>query len=268
MKVICVDEEKDTLFKTMTLLKGIPEISAVVGFFSGKAALQYLKNGEKADITLVDTDISAAGGLDLVKTLRTKYPDISIIITSENNDYAVEAFSMHVSGYILKPLNKRVLSKEIAFCVTQRDERIDNRRGGINVRTFGNFDISVDGVTVSFTRSKAKELLAYLVDRQGGSVTRREAFSILWEDREYDRSMQKQLDVVIRDLRSTLREYNIEEIFELQRGNMKIDPDAFDCDLYRFFKGDVDAINSFRGEYMSAYSWASITESYMDGLGK
>ena len=159
MKVICVDEEKDTLFKTMTLLKGIPEISAVVGFFSGKAALQYLKNGEKADITLVDTDISAAGGLDLVKTLRTKYPDISIIITSENNDYAVEAFSMHVSGYILKPLNKRVLSKEIAFCVTQRDERIDNRRGGINVRTFGNFDISVDGVTVSFTRSKAKELL-------------------------------------------------------------------------------------------------------------
>jgi DNA-binding SARP family transcriptional activator len=133
----------------------------------------------------------------------------------------------------------------------------------IVVRTFGNFDVFVDDKLVSFRMSRCKELLAYLVDRQGSSVTRAQAFSILWEDRVYDRGMQKQLDVVIRRLRDTLEEYGIEEIFEMERGTLRICPDKFTCDAYQFFKGDPDAINAYRGEYMSAYSWASMTESYM-----
>ena len=30
------------------------------------------------------------------------------------------------------------------------------------------------------------------------------------------------------------------------------------------FQGDADAVSAYRGEYMSSYSWASITESFMD----
>ena len=47
------------------------------------------------------------------------------------------------------------------------------------VQTFGNFDLKVDGKTVLFGRSKAKELLAYLVDRQGSSITRAEVATIM-----------------------------------------------------------------------------------------
>jgi len=81
------------------------------------------------------------------------------------------------------------------------------------VHTFGEFDLKVDGETVDFPRTKARELLAYLIDRQGYSVSRANVFAVLFEDKQYDRSMQKQLDVIIRSLRETLRKFDVEDIF-------------------------------------------------------
>ena len=91
---------------------------------------------------------------------------------------------------------------------------------------------------------------------------------MLWEEGQYDRPMQKQLDVMIRSLRATLREAGIDEIMEMRNGTLRIRPELLDCDLYRFFEGDIEAVNAYRGEYMSAYSWASLTEAYMDRINK
>lgn len=71
----------------------------------------------------------------------------------------------------------------------------------------------IGGETVDFPRAKARELLAYLIDRQGYSVSRANVFAVLFEDKQYDRSMQKQLDVIIRSLRETLRKFDVEDIF-------------------------------------------------------
>ena len=161
----------------------------------------------------------------------------------------------------MKPINREKLSAEVEYALSGRHAR---RFSHIQVQTFGNFDVFVDGKAVAFNRSKSKELLAYLVDRKGSSVSRTEAFAVLWEDNAYDRSMQKQLDVVIRSLRGTLQENGIGEILEMKSGNMRIIPELLDCDLYRFFSGDAEAINEYRGEYMSSYSWASLTEANVD----
>ena len=75
--------------------------------------------------------------------------------------------------------------------------------------------------------------------------------------------MQKQLDVIIRSLRDTLEEYGIAAILEMKKGVLRIRPELISCDAWRFFSGDMDAINAYRGEYMSAYSWGAETESFM-----
>ena len=64
----------------------------------------------------------------------------------------------------------------------------------------------------------------------------------------------------IRSLRETLAAYHIDYIFEMSRGTLRVVPGSFDCDAYRYFQGDPEAVGLYRGEYMSAYSWASITE--------
>ena len=121
----------------------------------------------------------------------------------------------------------------------------------------------MDDRPVSFKLAKAKEILAYLVDKQGSGVTRTELFAAVWEDSLYDRKMQKQLDVYIRSLRETLQEYGISEIMEMEKGVLRVKPETFICDAYLFYSGDSDVINAYRGEYMSSYSWASMTEAIL-----
>ena len=137
------------------------------------------------------------------------------------------------------------------------------RSSRICVRTFGHFEILLDGRALDFRRSKSKELLAYLVDRRGAGVTRHDAFATLWEDHQYDISMQKQLDVVIRSLRDTLQAYGIGSLFELKSRNLRVLPDMMDCDLYRFLDGDEKTVNAYCGEYMSQYTWARDTEAHL-----
>ena len=161
---------------------------------------------------------------------------------------------------MLKPINKESLFTEIEYA-TKKTKVIKSH---IFVQTFGNFDIFVDNKLVSFSRGKAKEVLAYLVDKQGSSVSRAEIFATIYEEGMYDRQQQKMLDVIIRSLKTTLEENNISEIIEMKKGLLRVCPEKFDCDIYKLLNGDIDAINSYKGEYMSIYSWATITESFID----
>ena len=43
-----------------------------------------------------------------------------------------------------------------------------------------------------------------------------------------------------------------------------IDKSQVDCDFYKFMDGDVRAINSYTGQYLSEYSWAEFTTGYLD----
>ena len=116
---------------------------------------------------------------------------------------------------------------------------------------------------MQFKRSKSKELLAYLIDRRGMSVSRKEIAAVLFEDVPYDRSRQKYLDAIIRSLRDSLREYGIAEILQMENKGLRIVPEKISCDMYRFYKGDTEVIQAFRGEYLASYAWPNFIEADM-----
>lgn len=263
MKIICVDDEQLVLGLTVSLCRELPQITAVEGFTKAGDALSYLEE-DTADIAILDINMPDMDGITLAAKIKEMHPDTAILFLTGYAQYAVDAFQIHASGYLLKPVSRERLAAEVAYALSGR--RQQKPPVHIEAQTFGEFDLLVDGRPVAFPRARAKELLAYLVDRRGGSITRANAFAVLWGDILYDRPMQKQLDVVIRSLRTTLKEYGIDEIFEMQSGMMRICPEKLDCDLYRFLDGDIDAVNAYRGEYMSSYSWASVTEAYADRI--
>ena len=262
MTAICVDDEPLVLQLTLSLFRDLPGFQEVEGFAGPLEALDWLEN-HTPDIALLDIDMPGMNGLELARRIRDMHPDTAIIFLTGYSEYALDAFQLHASGYLMKPINREKLASEVEYALSGR-----NRVKASNVfaKTFGNFDLLVDGRPLVFKRSKSKELLAYLVDRHGGNVSRPEAFAVLWEDTFYDRAMQKQMDVVIRSLRSTLEEAGIGEIFEIQSGWMRILPERMDSDLFRFLDGNRETIQEYRGEYMSAYSWASQTEAYLDRI--
>lgn len=257
MKIICVDDEELVLNLVVNKCNELEEVSEVEGFSNPLNAIKYLKSSE-ADIAILDIDMPEMNGISLAIRLKEINPDISIIFLTGYSHYAVEAFKIHAQGYLLKPINKEQLKNEISYAVSKK---APSKYPHILARTFGDFDLLIDGTPVSFERLKSKELLAFLVDKSGAGVTRAVAFAALYEDALYDRKMQKQFDVIIRSLKKTLKDNGVGDILEIKSGEMRINPDKLDSDLYHLIEGDARAINEYRGEYMSSYYWASITEA-------
>ena len=133
------------------------------------------------------------------------------------------------------------------------------KRRRLRVQTFGNFGVFRDGVPVRFRRSRTMELFAYLIDRRGAGCTMGELISVLWEGRPDTSGVRSQLRSLIADLRATLEELGEEAVVVKQRNLIAVDPERVDCDYYRFLAGDRAAVNAFRGEYMTNYSWAEPT---------
>ena len=259
MRAICVDDERALMERTVSLLRELPGMEEVAGFTRPREALEWATE-HPVELALLDVEMPGMTGIELAAVLKQRQPDAAVIFLTAYPKYAVDAFAVRASGYLLKPVTPEALAADVAHALSGRRKPLE---GHVVIRTFGAFDVLADGRMVEFKRAKSKEILAFLVDRQGGTATRAEVFAALWEDRAYDRDMQKHLDNCVRALRNTLREYGIEEILETTRGTLRVNPDTFVCDLYRFLEGDRDAVQAYRGEYMSAYSWANMTESLL-----
>ena len=264
MKAICVDDEKAALQQLVSLCREMLQLSSVEGFDDPKEALERVRE-RPVDLAILDIGMPDMDGITLARRIRALRPDAAILFVTGHPQYTVDAWSLHATGYVLKPLTRERLSDELNYAAEWRrrvakEEQIPH----IAVQTFGNFDLVVDGKTVNFSRSKSKELFAYLIDKKGIRVSRSEAFGVLWPNGEYSRPKQKQLDVIIRSLRTTLLENGIGEILQLERGMLRIVPQFVDCDAYRLLAGDEHYENEYRGEYMTPYAWAGLTEANID----
>ena len=270
MKLICIDDEELILNMTVKMCKELPILTDVQGFSDANEALSHISENQ-VDIAILDIDMPEINGIEMARRIKNCHPYASIMFLTGYSNYALEAFGLHATGYLLKPINKERLEREVQYAVERRNRHTEKPADEVElmendpsrkvvVRTFGEFDIFVDGTVVSFKRAKSKELLAYLVDREGGTISRATAFSVLWEDDVYDRKGQKRIDVIIRSLRETLKEYKIGDILSVEKGLLRIDPEKMDCDLFKFLAGDIEVINHYRGEYMNQYSWGTVTE--------
>ncbi len=257
MKAICVDDEPLAVEYTLSQCALLPEIDEAKGFTEAQSALKWLCD-HGADIAILDINMPEIDGITLAARIKEVSPQTAVLFLTAYKEYAFDAYTVHPAGYLLKPVSQERLATEVRYACggTHRSSRAH-----IQIKTFGMFDVYVDDKPVSFKLAKAKELLAYLVDKQGSGVMRSELFAAVWEDSLYDRKMQKQLDVYIRSLRETLQEYGIPEIMEMEKGILRVKPETFACDAYLFYSGDSDTINAYRGEYMSSYAWASMTEA-------
>ena len=53
----------------------------------------------------------------------------------------------------------------------------------------------------------------------------------------------------------------MDDLLIREHRELAIRRDMVDCDYYRMLEGDMDALNSYRGEYMTEYSWAELTNA-------
>ena len=141
----------------------------------------------------------------------------------------------------------------------QVDMGMDEYHKQVSIRTFGYFDVFVDGTPIAFRNQKSKELFALLVDRRGGFVSSQEAISFLWEDEPVNTITLARYRKVALRLKNTLEEYGISDVIEAVQGKRRIVMGKVDCDLYNYLSRNEEYAHLFNGNYLTNYSWAEMT---------
>ena len=176
MIALAVDDEKLMLNTLTDAIRESEDISVVYDFTSCQKALDFAKDNY-FDIAFLDISMRGMGGLALAKNLLNINPDIKIIFCTGYSDYAVDAFSMHVSGYLLKPITAEAVQKEIDYI-----KGIKNKEKLLTVKCFGEFEVLCKGNPLKFKRSKTKEVLAIMIDRKGARLSSRTICAVLWPE--------------------------------------------------------------------------------------
>lgn len=251
MRTIIVDDDTVMRDYTNKELQAMPQIELLAHFEKPEEALAFAGTNQ-VELAILDIKMPEMNGIELSKRLRRINLDMAVIFLTAHEDFAMEAIRNRATAYVLKPYSIEDLSYavETAVLVSRRNER------RIFARTFGNFDLFVDGKAVMFKSAKAKELLAFLVDRQGGTVNTGQIIATLWEDRPNDEATQNLCSKIAKTLQEELNQHGIGDILVQSRGVKRVDVDKFSCDLYSLLNGEEGAIKKFLGEYMSEYAWA------------
>ena len=260
MKILAVDDE----YYALELMKqALAEVAGNADIYPCRDVISAMQiaTENKIDVAFLDIHMPEKNGVEFARELKQINPKINIIFATGYSEYMKEGIDLRMSGYIMKPVTPEAVRTELE---NLRHPIEWNEQKRIRVLTFGNFDVFVDGAPLKFERKQAKEILAYLVDKRGTSATYPELAAMLWEDEEYDRSKQKNLQVYVASLVKSLMSVDVKDLILKSRQGILLNTKIVDCDYYRFLEGDVRAINSFTGQYMSAYSWAEFTVGYLE----
>ena len=117
MNVVLVDDERLGLDYLTSLCEKIPMFNDIKAFTRARDAFHWCKENP-VDIALIDISMPDINGITLVTKLRKVHPNIKIIFVTAYERYAVDAFGAHADGYLLKPINLTMLSREIDYVVS------------------------------------------------------------------------------------------------------------------------------------------------------
>lgn len=264
MRILAVDDERPALRALENAVREAEPDAAVVACLDPDEALR-LAQEELFDVAFLDIEIGVLGGIELARRLKEIDARTGIVFATAYSQYAVEAFSLHASGYVLKPVSPDDVRCELENLRAAPRPAPSAR---VEVRMFGNFEVLCDGRPVPFPRSKSKETLAYLVHKRGSGCSVRELASVLFEDRPYTLSVQRQMQTIIAAMMKALRSVGAEDVVVKSYNSLAVNREAIDCDFYRFLAGDAAAVNAYAGEYLANYSWAEFVVGYLDGRAR
>ena len=260
MYVLAVDDERIMLKELVIEWGQVFPNANIQGFQEPLEAVQWAseleQEGKTLDYAFLDIRMPGMSGIELARRLKQLHPGTVLIFCTAYTEYAFDAVGMYAKGYLMKPISAENIVRTLDEMVYDWRKSREVRENHFWVKTFGNFEVFANGQPLAFEREKAKEMLAYLIDRAGAGVTTEQLAVVLWEDRPYDKTLKNYVSTVLGSLRRTLQKVGKEDILIKIRNHLSVNPEKIKCDAYDYEKGVMSAVNAFRGEYMVNYSWA------------
>ena len=250
MIAIAVDDEALMLGALTAAIEASNDITSVARFSDCEAALEYAKSNP-IDIAFLDINMRGMGGLALAEKIVSARPACKIVFCTGYAEYAISAFKLHASGYLMKPISAEDVQGEIDNIKGMRaQEKL------LTVKCFGDFEVYAKNEKVVFKRLKSKELFAFLIDRKGAGMTAKQICAVLFPDDTDDTKNSAYLRQLVMDLKNTLKSVGAERVLCHESPCYRVDTSLIKCDYISYLETGKP---EFHGEYMTQYSWAEDT---------
>lgn len=157
----------------------------------------------------LDIQLPGINGMDLAALIHEEKPDIQIVFVTAHRDYAIKAFELETTDYLLKPVLKERLMKTISRIQERLAEEnmskslLHSSDISLQIRCFKQFSILFNGEPIHWKTAKMKELCAFFVLHIDTPIHRETLIDKIWPDHDYNKA-KNQLHTCISYLRKEL----------------------------------------------------------------
>ncbi|NUR58310.1 MAG: response regulator transcription factor [Catenulispora sp.] len=132
LRVLVVDDEPPAVAELAYLLSRDPRITSVQTANDGEEALRVLKNSP-VDALFLDIRMPGLDGMEIAAVLNQFATPPQIIFVTAHEEFAVEAFDLHASDYLLKPVRSERLAEAVRRMATTAAPRTAQQAGPYDV---------------------------------------------------------------------------------------------------------------------------------------
>jgi len=153
MHTLTVDDRELVVTQMNSILSRLDPDGVHLGATTGTEALR-LAGESPLDVAFLDVEMPGdLDGLSLGRRLRARYPRLNIVFITGHQEYAMNAFELDASGYLLKPLTQEAVAHQLSVLRFQIDGQ---QAGKIRIRCFGPFEAYCGGVPLDFPIPRAR----------------------------------------------------------------------------------------------------------------
>lgn len=113
MNILAVDDEvRGINMLSQSIKKAVPD-AVVDSFQRSYDALEHARENP-VNVAFLDVRMPEMDGLELAAELKKLYPKVNIIFVTGYREYAGDAFALHASGYVHKPVSPNAVREQMA----------------------------------------------------------------------------------------------------------------------------------------------------------
>lgn len=105
LKIVIADDDASSRTILRHFIRLFPHYHVVAETASGEELLQLVLQ-EQPDIVLVDISMPGLDGMEAVKICKQLLPSVQVIFITGYDEFAVEAFEVSATDYIVKPIER------------------------------------------------------------------------------------------------------------------------------------------------------------------